>query len=184
MATSFMSLDELVVQLRQVHGDLLEAVVLYGSAASDEQIKGHSDHNVLVIVQSLSVTTLQALSQTTRAWNEAGNSPPLTITRDEWTRSTDIFPMEYADILERHRVLYGSLPLDGIAVDRDDLRLQVEQEAMGKLLRLRRELQQSSGVVVDSSVPRIAVVDDASRERVWCNTVAIGLGNTANAVQK
>ncbi len=138
MAIPHMSLDELVSQLRQVHGELLETVVLYGSAASDEQIKGHSDQNVLVIVTSLSVATLQKLSQTARAWNEAGNIPPLTITRDEWRRSTDIFPMEYADILERHRVLFGSLPLDGIQVNRQHLRLQVEQEAMGKLLRLRR----------------------------------------------
>lgn len=138
MAKSTMSLDELVAQLRQVHGDQLRAVVLYGSVASDEQVAGHSDQNVLVIVTSLSVGTLQTLSATTRAWNEAGNIAPLTITADEWQRSTDIFPMEYADILERHRVLFGALPLDGITVDVRLLRVQVEQEAMGKLLRLRR----------------------------------------------
>ena len=45
--------------------------------------------------------------------------------------------MEYADILERHRVLDGTPPLDGITVPRH-LRLQLEQEAMGKLLRLRQ----------------------------------------------
>jgi hypothetical protein len=62
----------------------------------------------------------------------------MTMTVEEWRRSSDIFPMEYADILERHRVLYGSLPLDGVKVDRDNLRMQTEHEAMGKLLRLRR----------------------------------------------
>ena len=46
--------------------------------------------------------------------------------------------MEYADILERHRVLYGNPPFDGIHVDRGDLRLQLEQEAMGKLIKLRQ----------------------------------------------
>jgi hypothetical protein len=86
----------------------------------------------------MSMATLRTLGQTARAWQEAGNPPPLTFTVDEWTRSADIFPMEYADILERHRVLKGALPLDGIRVAPADLRLQTEHEAMGKLLRLRR----------------------------------------------
>ncbi len=138
MAKTTMTLDELVTQLGAVHGSALRAVVLYGSAASDEAVAGHSDQNVLVIVSTLALDTLRKLAQTVRAWQEAGNPPPLTLTTDEWSRSADIFPMEYADILERHRVLTGALPLDGITVDPVHLRLQVEQEAMGKLLRLRR----------------------------------------------
>lgn len=136
MANS-MRLDDLVTQLKQVHGSALRAVVLYGSAASDEQVAG-SDQNVLVIVERLALETLRTLAQTTRAWQEAKNPPPLTLTVDEWLRSADIFPLEYADILERHKVLHGSLPLDGIKVQLSDLRLQTEHEAMGKLLRLRR----------------------------------------------
>jgi hypothetical protein len=53
--------------------------------------------------------------------------------------------MENADILERHRVLYGSPPFDGISVDRRDLRLQLEQQAMGKLLQLRRGVLAAGG---------------------------------------
>ncbi len=138
MAKSTMRIDDLVTQLSQVHGAALRAVVLYGSAASDEQVAGHSDLNVLEIVDSLSLPTLQRLAQTTRAWQESGNPPPLTLTTVEWTRSADIFPMEYSDILERHKVLHGELPMDGIVVQLSDLRLQTENEAMGKLLRLRR----------------------------------------------
>lgn len=133
-----MSLDELVQQLRQVYGDALKAVVLYGSAASGEQVVGHSDFNVLVIVSSIDVTLMRSLAQTMRAWQEAGNPPVLVLTEHEWLRSADIFPMEYADILERHRVLHGTLAITELVVDRDHLRLQTEQEAMGKLLRLRR----------------------------------------------
>ena len=137
MAKTSMTLDDLVKQLHAVHGAGLQAVVLYGSAASDEAVAGHSDKNVLVIVRALELATLRTLGQTARAWQEAGNPPPLTLTLDEWQRSADIFPMEYADILERHRVLDGTLPLDGIYIDPAHLRLQTEQEAMGKMLRLR-----------------------------------------------
>jgi len=133
-----MSLDDLVQQLRQVHGSALQAVVLYGSAASGEQIVGHSDFNVLVIVSSIDVAQIRSLAQTMRAWAEAGNPPVLELTEQEWRRSADIFPMEYADILERHRLLHGTLALSELVVDMQHLRLQTEQEAMGKLLRLRR----------------------------------------------
>jgi hypothetical protein len=56
----------------------------------------------------------------------------------EWRGSSDVFPMEYADILERHRVLYGTPPFEGITVSREHLRLQLEQQVLGKLLQLRQ----------------------------------------------
>jgi hypothetical protein len=62
----------------------------------------------------------------------------MTLTTEEWRASSDIFAMEYADILDRHKVLYGEAPFDGISVSRGDLRLQVEREAMGKLLQFRQ----------------------------------------------
>jgi hypothetical protein len=135
-----MTLDDLVQQLRQVHQDALRTVVLYGSAASGEQVAGLSDYNVLVIVTSIDFAQLRTLAQTMRAWQEAGNPPVLVLTEAEWTRSADVFPMEYADILERHRVLHGTFATDNLVVHAEHLRLQTEQEAMGKLLRLRRAI--------------------------------------------
>src|SRR5215471_10732601 len=133
-----MTLDELVSQLRAAYGTALNSVVLYGSAAAGEHIAKKSDYNVLVIVDALDAAKLTAASAVSRAWAEAGNPAPLTLTTSEWRGSADIFPMEYADILERNRVLFGSAPFDGIRVDLKDLRLQLEQEAMGKLIKLRQ----------------------------------------------
>lgn len=135
-----MTLDELVKQLRAAYGTALRSVVLYGSAAGGEAGAKHPDYNVLVIVESLDPARLSAASAASRAWVEAGNHAPLTLTIDEWRGSADIFPMEYADILDRHKLLHGEPPFDGIRVDLKDLRLQLEQEAMGKLLRLRQGL--------------------------------------------
>ena len=143
MAT--MSLEQLVAQLKQVYGNDLRAVVLYGSAAAGEHIPKRSDYNVLVIVDALTMRHLRAEAAVARAWAEGGNPAPLTLTTSEWRRSADIFPMEYADILERHRVLHGTPPFDGISVSRDHLRLQLEFEAMGKLLKLRRGVLESGG---------------------------------------
>ncbi|MGV3709606.1 MAG: hypothetical protein ACO1Q7_12265 [Gemmatimonas sp.] len=137
MSPKSMSLDDLVEQLTQVYADGLRSVVLYGSAASGEQVQGRSDQNVLVIVDRIDRSRLQRLADTAHRWTAAGNPPPLTLTEAEWKRSSDIFPLEYADMLERHRILRGSNPFAGIFVAKRDLRLQVEHEAMGKLLRLR-----------------------------------------------
>src|SRR6476659_7661151 len=140
-----MTLDELVAQLRAAYGTGLRSVVLYGSAAAGEHIAKRSDYNVLVIVDSLDATRLAAASAAARAWADAGNPAPLTLTTSEWKSSTDIFPMEYADILERHKVLHGAAPFEGIRVEARDLRLQLEHEAMGKLLRLRQGVLASGG---------------------------------------
>jgi hypothetical protein len=140
-----MTLDELVVQLGKVFGEGLHAVVLYGSAAAGEHIPKRSDHNVLVIVDAITTETLAREAAVSHAWTESGSPPPLTLTLDEWRASADIFPMEYADILERHRVLHGALPLHDIRVEKGDLRLQAEHEAMGKLIQLRQGILQAGG---------------------------------------
>ncbi|MEO8880431.1 MAG: nucleotidyltransferase domain-containing protein [Gemmatimonadaceae bacterium] len=140
-----MTLDELVAQLQKAFGDGLEAVVLYGSAAAGEHIPKRSDFNVLVIVREIGLAELEREAAIARAWGEAGNPPPLTLTAAEWRSSSDVFPMEYGDVLERHRVLYGTPPFDGVVVSPRDLRLQLEHEAMGKLLQLRQGILAAGG---------------------------------------
>jgi predicted nucleotidyltransferase len=140
-----MKLDELVRQLELAYADALRSVVLFGSAVAGEHRPNKSDYNVLVIVDALPLERLRAVAAVSKAWAEDGNPPPMTFTTREWRSSADIFPMEYADILERHRVLYGTLPVDGIRVNPADLRLQVEHQTMGKLLQLRQAIMGSGG---------------------------------------
>lgn len=140
-----MTLEELVSQLHKVYGAHLRTVVLYGSAAAGEHIPKRSDYNVLVIVDELTMEHMRAEAAVARAWGEAGNPPPLTLTLAEWRGSADIFPMEYADILERHQVLHGSLPEAARKIDAEHLRLQLEQQVMGKLIQLRQGVLQASG---------------------------------------
>lgn len=132
-----MTLDELVSQLRGAFGAELRAVVLYGSAAAGEHHPKKSDYNVLVLVERFAPERLTAASAAVKAWSDDGNPPPLPLTVDEWHDSADIFPIEYADLLEGHRVLYGDLRTD-VRVNPQHLRLQLEHEAMGTLLQLRR----------------------------------------------
>src|SRR3954465_7424264 len=133
-----MTLDDLVTQLKSAYGADLRSVVLYGSAAAGEHIAKRSDFNVLVIVDALDAAKLAGASAAARAWSEAGNPAPLTLRPSEWRGSPDIFPRKYADILERHKILHGAPPFEGIRVDKKDLRLQLELSPMGKLIKLRQ----------------------------------------------
>lgn len=137
-----MTLEQLVSQLRTAYGDdLLRAVLLYGSAAGGEQQQEkNSDFNVLVLVTTLPETAVAAAGAVVRAWQEAGNPPPLTLTEAEWRSSVDVFAMEHADMQERNRVLYaapGYAPFTGRLVTRAHVRHQLEYEAMATLLRVR-----------------------------------------------
>jgi hypothetical protein len=132
-----MTLNDLIAQLKAIYGGELVGVTLYGSAARGEHVEKFSDLNVLVVVERITMEHLRKEAAVARSWREAGNPPPLTMSRSEWMGSADIFPIEYADILAHHKVLEGTLPLDGLTVSQSDLRLQLEHEAMSKLLRLR-----------------------------------------------
>ena len=140
-----MKLEELVRQLQLAYGAGLRSVVLFGSAVAGEHNPKKSDYNVLVVVDSLPLERLRAVAAVSKAWADDGNPPPMTFTTAEWRSSADIFPMEYADILERHRVLFGDAPFEGIKVSPSDLRLQVEQQTMGKLLQLRQATMGAGG---------------------------------------
>ena len=132
MAT--MTLEELVRQLALAHGEGLRCVALYGSTVRGEQVSRRPNLNVLVLVDTIDMEHLRREASVARAWREAGHPPPLTLTVAEWRTSSDIFPMEYADILAHYRILHGALPAEHPRVRREDLRLQLEHETLSKLL--------------------------------------------------
>jgi hypothetical protein len=143
-----MTLDELVAQLRASYAGALRAVLLYGSAAGGDHHAKHSDQNVLVIVRALSLGAMGAAGAVARAWAEAGNPPPLTLTEAEWKSSVDVFAMEHADIRDRHKMLFaepGYDPLAGVHVAKRDIRQQLEYEALATLLGVRARVFLSDG---------------------------------------
>jgi len=137
---SQVAIGEFLGAMQSLHGDALRTVVRFGSAVAGEVFTGHSDTNLLIIVDTLPLPVLLTNATAVQRWTAAGNPAPLLLTVDEWRSSADIFAMEYADILHRHEVLLGRVPFDGVRVKPEDLRLHVEREVMGKLLQLRRAI--------------------------------------------
>jgi hypothetical protein len=132
-----MTAQSFATQLAASFGDACTAIVLYGSAATRPEPDRGSDVNLLVIVRALNPRALHEAGALVRTWQEAGHRAPLILTEAEWRSSRDVFAMEHADIAARHRVLHGALPQLPV-VDVSDVRRQLEYEAMGALLHLRR----------------------------------------------
>lgn len=119
-------------------GPRLVSLLLYGSAARGTHEPSRSDVNTLLICDAADDSLFAALAPVIREWRRAGHSAPLIFTEREWRASGDVFAVEYEDIRQHHRVLAGRDPWSGIAIDRADVRRQLERELMEKLIRLRQ----------------------------------------------
>lgn len=137
MKTPEEKLGRLVDDLQSALGPNLSSVILYGSAARGDHAGINSDLNVMVEVENGSPLALEPAAPVQRKWKRDGN-PPLLFVTGEWIRnSTDVFPLEFTDMLEAHRVLHGEDPLGGARVSRANLRHQCEHEIRSLVLHLR-----------------------------------------------
>ncbi|MBA3319753.1 MAG: hypothetical protein H0T50_16900 [Gemmatimonadales bacterium] len=121
------------------------SAVMYGSAARGDFVPGRSDLNLMLILDDLSPRALGALAGSFGAWRKSGYEPPLVISRLEWARATDVFPIEITDMRCGYEVLRGSDPVAGLTVAPGDLRHALEREFRGKLLRLRQGYVAAAG---------------------------------------
>ncbi|MDQ2773694.1 MAG: nucleotidyltransferase domain-containing protein [Acidobacteriota bacterium] len=131
-------LSGLVERLKQAFDDRLVSAVLYGSAAAGDWHEQASDLNVLCVFKTLSPHELVQSEPLFRWWREQGNPPPLLLTEEEVKTSSDCFPMEFHDMQEHRRVLYGEDVIASLVIDRSFYRAQVEHELRAKQIRLRQ----------------------------------------------
>ncbi len=129
--------EDFARELSDLYGETLVSVVLYGSAARGEYREGISDLNILVIHREMNPTVLRKGSALARRWVRAGNQPPLMFGEAEWNGSADVFPIEFGDMRDAHRVLRGPDPFQNLQIDPEHLRLQCEHELRSKLIQLR-----------------------------------------------
>ena len=153
------TLNQLVDRLRKVFEDRLISVILYGSAASGDHHEGYSDFNVLCVLRDITTRELADSETIFRWWREQGNPAPLLLSENEVNSSTDCFPIEFHDIKERRRVLYGADVASGLEIDYTFYRAQVEHELRAKLLRLR---QKAAGVLSDKHLLLRLLADSIS----------------------
>ena len=116
--------------LQHIFGDRLQAFVAYGHPHA-------SPSPSVALVRTLTADDLSACAARATAWHRAGSATPLLLTKDEFAGSLDAFPIEYGEIIDTHRLLYGVDPFAGLAIRPDDLRRACEVQVKSHLLHLR-----------------------------------------------
>ncbi|HVT93048.1 MAG TPA: nucleotidyltransferase domain-containing protein [Bryobacteraceae bacterium] len=152
-------LTELVEKLRGALGGQLVSVILYGSAARQDHHAKYSDLNVLCVLREVSPRELRASEPVTRWWRELGNPSPLMLSTEELESSSDCFAIEFQDMQESRRVLYGEDAIANLKIGQRYYRAQVEHELRSKQLRLR---QRAAGVLSDAKALTALMLDSVS----------------------
>ena len=138
-------LQKIVQAISDALGDRLRSLLLYGSAARGDFHQRTSDLNLLVVVEELGRSNLEALAPIFKRWRKQGQPFPRLFSSGGLARSADVFPIEFLDI-QRHRVvLFGEDPMAELEIHRDHLRLQCERELREKIMRLREGYLESQG---------------------------------------
>jgi predicted nucleotidyltransferase len=152
-------LSDLVERLQKAHQDELLSVILYGSAAAGDHHDKYSDLNVLCVLKEVTPEALAASEPVMNWWRAKGNPSPLLLTEQEVLTSTDCFPIEFHDMQERRRVLFGKDIIASLTIDESFYRAQVEHELRAKQLRLR---QKGAGLLTDPQALLRLMADSVS----------------------
>ena len=117
----------------------LRSLVAYGDTNEDDGV------HTLALVDRLTFADLAACAPQIRPGGDSGAAVPLLLSRDEFLRTLDVFPIEYGNIIARHVVLAGDNPFAGMTVNEHDLRRACELQVKGHLIHLREGYLESGG---------------------------------------
>jgi hypothetical protein len=130
------TLARFVNDLETAHADNLASVTLYGSGAREDAAATRYD--VLIVLQHLQFDDLRRAVEPIRNWTSSGQPMPVYFSRDELQRAADVFPVEFLQMEQARRILFGSDPFEFVEISHANLRHQTEYELRTKCLQLRR----------------------------------------------
>jgi len=143
--------------LQNIFGERLQAFVAYGQP-------GATPAPSLALVRSITADDLDQCAARAVAWRRGDCATPLLLTPEEFTGSLDAFPIEYGEILDTHRVLFGLDPFAGMTIRTEDLRRECETQVKSHLLHLRenyiecRGRQSEVAALVAEAAPAFALI--------------------------
>lgn len=150
------ALGALSADLREVFGTRLRSLVLYrrwgsqpGPAGNESDPAGDRSDNdglhTLALVERVTFDDLARCAPRTAAWRRLGLAVPLMLTRHEFERTLDVFPLEYGNIIASHVLVLGEPPFAGVVVAEADRRRACEWQAKSHLIHLREGFLESAG---------------------------------------
>jgi hypothetical protein len=133
-------ISEFIEKIKAAAGSNLVSVILYGSGAEGEFHPEYSDLNLLCVLCDASFASLAKLGETVEWWRSKKHHPPLVLTLAELNASADTFSIEFVDMKQRHRLLFGEDVLSNLNIPMTLHRAQLEYELREKLFLLRQHI--------------------------------------------
>jgi len=118
--------------------DNVLSILVYGSAAGVNYNHGVSNINIAVIVKNLDFSVLNQSVAIVKWGHKHKMATPLFLTKDYILCALDVFPVEFTEIKEQHKVIFGEDIFKDLDIPLKDVRLLCEQQVKGKLLHLRQ----------------------------------------------
>ena len=129
------NLDIFVESLKENLGDNLRAVIAFGSQANVRDAK--SNLNLMIVTNTLTAENLYAISKPVKKWVKAKNPLPVVMTNDEWYSSFDVYAIEYSDMKDNYKLIYGEDLVNTVNINKYYLRLQCEAVLKSLLLKYK-----------------------------------------------
>lgn len=120
---------------KELHGENLISLIIYGSALGGDFIPGKSNVNLLIALTRIDPPDLKK-SVKLVGWGQKKGVISLMLTLEHIRTSTDVFPIEFSEMKENHLLIYGEDILTEISVNPENIRRQCEQQIKGGLIRL------------------------------------------------
>jgi predicted nucleotidyltransferase len=125
--------------------DNLCSVLIYGSYVSGNFVEGVSDVNILILLEKSLSEQIENFGVIANKTIKSYKITPLIMTKAEFQNSADVFPMEYYDIKERNKVIYGEDETRTLTLTKKNLRHQLEDRLRGNVASLRQIIIASHG---------------------------------------
>ncbi len=138
-------IGEFVGRVREAAGGNLKSVILYGSAAAGDYVAEHSDVNLMCVLDETSFAAIAGMAPVVEWWAKQKHHAPLLMTAEELRRGADVFSIEFLDMQQSYRVLWGEDLLKELEIPMKFHRAQVEYELREKTILLRQRLLAVAG---------------------------------------
>ena len=125
--------------------DNLCSVIIYGSYVSGNFVEGVSDVNILILLEKSLSEQIENFGVSANKTIKSYKITPLIMTKSEFLNSADVFPMEYYDIKDRNKVIYGEDETRTLTLTKKNLRHQLEERLRGNVASMRQIIIASHG---------------------------------------
>lgn len=130
------NLNDFLDTAREALSNNLVSAVLFGSAA-EGRLRRSSDVNLMLVLKNFDITQINQMREALRISYAAIHLSVMFVLESEIGTASDAFAVKFTDMMNRHRILYGSNPFQSLEVSRKATIQRLNQVIVNLTLRLR-----------------------------------------------